>query len=39
MLYLGDAHLDLGVVMGYKLYTANFKDRIGLGSGSILIHF
>jgi hypothetical protein len=27
------------VVMGYKLYTANFKDRIGLGSGPILIHF
>jgi hypothetical protein len=31
--------IQLGVVMGYKLYTANFKDRIGLGSGSILIHF
>jgi hypothetical protein len=30
---------QVGVVMGYKLYTANFKDRIGLGSGSILIHF
>jgi hypothetical protein len=29
----------LGVVMGYKLYTANFKGRIGLGSGLILIHF
>jgi hypothetical protein len=25
--------------MGYKLYTANFKDRIGLGSDSILIQF
>jgi hypothetical protein len=29
----------VGVVMGYKLYTANFKDQIGLGSGPILIHF
>jgi hypothetical protein len=35
----GDHVLGLGVVMGYKLYTANFKDRIGLGSGPILIHF
>jgi hypothetical protein len=31
--------IELGVVMGYKLYTANFKDRIGLGSGPIFIHF
>jgi hypothetical protein len=31
--------LLLGVVMGYKLYTANFKDQIGLGSGRIFIHF
>jgi hypothetical protein len=31
--------LLLGVVMGYKLYTANFKDQIRLGSDCILIHF
>jgi hypothetical protein len=30
---------QLGVVMGYKLYTANFKGRIGLESGLILIYF
>jgi hypothetical protein len=30
---------QLGVVMGSKLYTIKFKDRIGLGSGSISIHF
>jgi hypothetical protein len=30
---------QVGVVMGYELYAANFKDRIGLGSGPILIHF
>jgi hypothetical protein len=36
---LGEAALEVEVVMGYKLYTANFKDRIGLGSGHIFIHF
>jgi hypothetical protein len=25
--------------MGSKFYTITFKDRIGLGSGSISIHF
>jgi hypothetical protein len=29
----------VGVVMGPRFYTTNFKDRIGLGSGPILIHF
>jgi hypothetical protein len=29
----------LGMVMDYKLYTTKFKDRIGLGSSPILIHF
>jgi hypothetical protein len=33
------SYSQLGVVMGYKLYTANFKGRIELGSGLILIHF
>jgi hypothetical protein len=29
----------LGVTMGSQFYTIRFKDRIGLGSGSIYIHF
>ena len=29
----------LGLTMGYKFCTIRFKDRIGLGSGSIAIHF
>jgi hypothetical protein len=29
----------IGVTMGSKFYTIKFKDRIGLGSGSIPIHF
>jgi hypothetical protein len=32
-------HVRLGVVMGSRFYTTNFKDRIGLGSGPIPIHF
>jgi hypothetical protein len=31
--------LYLGVTMGSKFYTIRFKDRIGLGSGPIYIHF
>jgi hypothetical protein len=31
--------LDLGVTIGSKFYTIKFKDRIGLGSDSISIHF
>jgi hypothetical protein len=27
------------VVVGSKFYTTNFKDQIGLGSGSISIYF
>jgi hypothetical protein len=34
----GEASL-LGVTMGSQFYTIRFKDRIGLGSGSISIHF
>jgi hypothetical protein len=35
----GPGEVLVRVVMGYKLYTANFKDRIGLRSDFILIHF
>jgi hypothetical protein len=35
----GPYAVHVGVVMGYELYTANFKDRIGLGSDPILIRF
>jgi hypothetical protein len=31
--------LQLRVVMGSKFYTIKFKDRMGLGWGSISIHF
>jgi hypothetical protein len=31
--------LQVGVVMGSRFYTTNLKDRIGLGSGPIPIHF
>ena len=30
---------QLGVTMASKFYTIRFKDRIGLGSDSISIHF
>jgi hypothetical protein len=30
---------EVGVVMGSRIYTINFKDPIRLGSSSILIHF
>jgi hypothetical protein len=32
-------HIRSGVVMGYRFYTTNFKNQIGLSSGHILIHF
>jgi hypothetical protein len=31
--------LWVGVVMGSKFFTIKFMNRIGLGSGSISIHF
>jgi hypothetical protein len=31
--------LYIGVTMCSKFYIIRFKDRIGLGSGSISIHF
>jgi hypothetical protein len=31
--------LMVEVTMGSKFYTIRFKDRIGLGSGPIPIHF
>jgi hypothetical protein len=31
--------LTVGLTMGYKFCTISFKDRIGLGSGSITSHF
>jgi hypothetical protein len=30
---------EVGVVMGSKFYTINFKDQIIFGSSSISIHF
>jgi hypothetical protein len=30
---------QVGLTMGYKFCTIRFKDRIGLGSGSISSHF
>jgi hypothetical protein len=32
-------HVQLGLTMGYKFCTIRFKDRSGLGSGSIYSHF
>jgi hypothetical protein len=29
----------LGLTMGLKFYTIKLKDRIGLGSGFVSIHF
>jgi hypothetical protein len=31
--------LLIGVTISSKFYTIKFKDRVGLGSGSISIHF
>jgi hypothetical protein len=31
--------LQLGLTMGLKFYTIKLKDRIGLGSGFVSIHF
>jgi hypothetical protein len=31
--------VQLGLTMGLKFYTIKLKDRIGLGSGFVSIHF
>jgi hypothetical protein len=33
------AQSHIGLTMGYKFCTIRFKDRSGLGSGSIYSHF
>jgi hypothetical protein len=39
MFTCGHALVPIGLTISYKFCTIRFKDRIGLGSGSISNHF